>query len=440
MDVRSWVKKRDEENVKDESLVSILDSGIVKATHRQELVKLAVSGMSQLHNTLYPTAEINEQLTKNIILAFPKLRSMLTNGGYEHFYDRKTNTGFIEFRLKTLRLKLPAKDKKRAANIQLRNKQKLMKFMENESVLLDEQNFKLKVSELAFKMPNDTNKELILKLTDETRANRLNEIKNSDKPMTVVAILKKYPRFKDFNGELISRKFSAVFPENDIFLGTFSAFYAPRILQYCKSIKHHLLELVRDLESNNLKALVLLPELLPSSNYTKRKTSGNTKSNSKTPKIKVVPNDFSQKVVPSKNLLQFIHCIRYINQPNETDVAAVSRALLASAATDPLLLATMKGKSIVLQKRDPDRNNRLCDIDDNEEIPDKEEISVLFIALPAELTISDFDTSVTTRNNLREEDESITLDIPIIYEEPSAMIEVIQTAISDANIPVRLIE
>ncbi|RLU16230.1 hypothetical protein DMN91_011990 [Ooceraea biroi] len=271
MDVRSWVKKRDEENVKDESLVSILDSGIVKATHRQELVKLAVSGMSQLHNTLYPTAEINEQLTKNIILAFPKLRSMLTNGGY--------------------------------------------------------------VSELAFKMPNDTNKELILKLTDETRANRLNEIKNSDKPMTVVAILKKYPRFKDFNGELISRKFSAVFPENDIFLGTFSAFYAPRILQYCKSIKHHLLELVRDLESNNLKALVLLPELLPSSNYTKRKTSGNTKSNSKTPKIKVVPNDFSQKVVPSKNLLQFIHvnlvnfydfitgCIMKLHKPKGCSIA-----------------------------------------------------------------------------------------------------------------------
>lgn len=53
-------------------------------------------------------------------------------------------------------------------------------------------------------MPNDTNKELILKLTDETRANRLNEIKNPDKPMTIAAILKKYLRFKDFNGELVS--------------------------------------------------------------------------------------------------------------------------------------------------------------------------------------------------------------------------------------------
>lgn len=53
-------------------------------------------------------------------------------------------------------------------------------------------------------MPNDTNKELILKLMDKTTANRFDEIKNSDKPMTVAAILKKFPRFKDFNGELVS--------------------------------------------------------------------------------------------------------------------------------------------------------------------------------------------------------------------------------------------
>ncbi|KMQ89774.1 pts sugar transporter subunit iia [Lasius niger] len=50
MDVRGWVKKRDEENVNEESLLSILDYGVVKATQRQELVRLAVSEMSQLHN------------------------------------------------------------------------------------------------------------------------------------------------------------------------------------------------------------------------------------------------------------------------------------------------------------------------------------------------------------------------------------------------------
>jgi len=50
MDVRGWVKKRDEENILEKPLLSILDSGVVKPTNRQELVRLAVCEMSKLHN------------------------------------------------------------------------------------------------------------------------------------------------------------------------------------------------------------------------------------------------------------------------------------------------------------------------------------------------------------------------------------------------------
>jgi len=52
MDVRRWVEKRDEENVKEKSLLNILDSGVVKPTNRQELVRLAVCEMLKLHKTL----------------------------------------------------------------------------------------------------------------------------------------------------------------------------------------------------------------------------------------------------------------------------------------------------------------------------------------------------------------------------------------------------
>ncbi|XP_024868242.1 uncharacterized protein LOC112452334 [Temnothorax curvispinosus] len=127
-------------------------------------------------------------------------------------------------------------------------------------------------------------------------------------------------------------------------------------------------------------------------------------------------------------------CIRYVKQSNEKDVAAVKRALLESTATDTLLLAMMKGKSIVLQKQDPDRNNRLRDIDDDEDISDKEEISILFIALPEQ---SDSNTPATARNNLWE-NEPIVVDIPVVYpvepEELSPMTEAIQVDISDADI------
>lgn len=65
----------------------------------------------------------------------------------EHFYDPKTNRGFIEFRLKTLRLKLNPSEKKRATSSQVRERKatKLpLKVLLSED-LLDEEQFNSKV-------------------------------------------------------------------------------------------------------------------------------------------------------------------------------------------------------------------------------------------------------------------------------------------------------
>lgn len=123
-------------------------------------------------------------------------------------------------------------------------------------------------------------------------------------------------------------------------------------------------------------------------------------------------------------------CIRYVKQSSETDVTAIKRALLEATSSDALLLATIKGKSIVLQKQDPDRNNRLCDIDDDEDIADKEEISVLFIAQSEESDVDSRDTPTTSKTFW--ENESIMMDIPVIYQEP--LIEAIPSInINDAD-------
>ena len=54
-------------------------------------------------------------------------------------------------------------------------------------------------------MPNETNKAYILLLMDESRNNRQEWIKGekSDYQPSLTDILNKYPRFKDFNGELV---------------------------------------------------------------------------------------------------------------------------------------------------------------------------------------------------------------------------------------------
>ena len=56
----------------------------------------------------------------------------------------------------------------------------------------------------------------------------------------------------------------------DKFLALFPTFYFPRILKYTKKVKPPLLNEISDIKDDNLKALLLLPVLLPSPNYTKR--------------------------------------------------------------------------------------------------------------------------------------------------------------------------
>jgi len=58
-------------------------------------------------------------------------------------------------------------------------------------------------------MPNETNKNCILQLMDETRLKRQRDIKNCNDQslMSVQKILTMYPRFKDYEGELVSKKY-----------------------------------------------------------------------------------------------------------------------------------------------------------------------------------------------------------------------------------------
>ncbi|XP_011861298.1 PREDICTED: uncharacterized protein LOC105558308 [Vollenhovia emeryi] len=205
-DIRSWVERHDKESKRNPSLISILESGVVKPVERQELVRICCAGLIKINNdSLYPSNRLKTDLASQIVTQFPKLSSTLSGNGYEHFYDSKTNQGFIEFRLKTMRKRLSPSKKKRTASKELKKQQqKSLKegTLQNEYL---EDLFQLKVAELSLKMPNNTNKADIFRLTDETRCNRQRQVKNSDEELTLSNILQMYPRFKDYNGELIKK-------------------------------------------------------------------------------------------------------------------------------------------------------------------------------------------------------------------------------------------
>lgn len=60
-------------------------------------------------------------------------------------------------------------------------------------------------------MSNETNKDDIFRLSDETRCNHQKQVKESDQELTLSDILKMYPRFKDYNGELVGNSFIYLF-------------------------------------------------------------------------------------------------------------------------------------------------------------------------------------------------------------------------------------
>jgi len=56
----------------------------------------------------------------------------------------------------------------------------------------------------------------------------------------------------------------------------------------------------------------------------------------------------------------------------------------------------MKNKIIVLQKFDSDRNGKLCDIEEDEEIADKSEVKILLFEIPSDLVAESTPISVIT--------------------------------------------
>lgn len=73
--------------------------------------------------------------------------------------------------------------------------------------------------------------------------------------------------------------------------------------------------------------------------------------------------------------------IKFMSETNISDVQVIRRKLQEASKIDDILRIMLQQKMISLQKPDPDRENKLCDIEDDEEIADKTEVTVLLIPM-----------------------------------------------------------
>ncbi|XP_025996534.1 uncharacterized protein LOC113005316 [Solenopsis invicta] len=206
---------------------------------------------SEYGNT-YPSKEYKTSVAKAIVSTFSRLSSKIEGRSHESFYDEVVGEGYLEWRLKTVRKHLPRKETSKRPNKKKIRKQPFIDRPQlTESVLIE------KISEMKHTKPTDSVKAQIERLLYETRPNRHTEIKSSES-ITVSDVLKKYPRLKNYDGEMIDNEFRDVFEGHDILLARFSTYFAPRIIAYCKNVASYLLEKLTDFDIN-LKAIVVLP-------------------------------------------------------------------------------------------------------------------------------------------------------------------------------------
>lgn len=104
-------------------------------------------------------------------------------------------------------------------------------------------------------------------------------------------------------------------------------------------------------------------------------------------------------------------CIKFMPEENTSEIEIIRRKLKEASKTDNVLNMMLQQKMIILQKPDPDRDNKLCDLEDNDEVADKSEITVLLIPVRANTTTELIDSF----SSVHKDNESI---VKILYTEP----------------------
>jgi len=89
--------------------------------------------------------------------------------------------------------------------------------------------------------------------------------------------------------------------------------------------------------------------------------------------------------------------------------------LIEVNSNDILLQSMINKKIIVLQKFDPDRNNKLCDIEEDK-IQDKSEVKVILFEKSSSLMDKSICTSVISDISQKEQiDETYAIDVRVMY-------------------------
>ncbi|KAJ8665303.1 hypothetical protein QAD02_006965 [Eretmocerus hayati] len=157
---------------------------------------------------------------------------------------------------------------------------------------------------------------------------------------------------KYYHGELISLDFKGIFPnvEDGKLFELFPSFYAQRIIYYCWLKRRVYFDKTRDIPDTNLRALILLAAILPTSNYkkfnqTSMKTANAAAQKSddsdddecepQEKKLKVEPANFSTEKIPNENFVRFRDANDELLKPPDKNEKGHIQPFMICATTGP---------------------------------------------------------------------------------------------------------
>lgn len=92
--------------------------------------------------------------------------------------------------------------------------------------------------------------------------------------------------------------------------------------------------------------------------------------------------------------------IKFTSRSGSSDLQCIRQALKNVSEKDAMLRPMMRGKFLILERMDPNIN-RLCEIEDDDDVPNLAEITVTLI------TSDKDEPSETNRSEMQENDDSI---------------------------------
>lgn len=106
--------------------------------------------------------------------------------------------------------------------------------------------------------------------------------------------------------------------------------------------------------------------------------------------------------------------IKFVKGNRKSDYQVILEKLTLSSHNDLHLSALIKNNTLILQRKDPDRDD-WCDMDDNDNVNDKEDITVLLIP---KLMLLESEEQNNLSSAIDRDQEKTNMSVKLLYAKP----------------------